>query len=146
MLRQEAEALMQRLVNTYEKDLKPETWVEYVKQFIPLHHGRAQIAIERVIQDSRFWPRIADVLTKYRQVCQEVKRDNSGVNLFDTPYGKWLMYRQHRISYLTREQYWRFVYDEDFRANQDEVWERDWKVHLSKYDQATKGEAEDDAS
>jgi hypothetical protein len=132
MFRNEAQALIDRLMAVYEKDLGLEAMAEYVRQFLPLHHGRAQQTVERIIQDNKYFPKIAEFLATYRKLTQEAAaRSQPEGGLCDTPQGKWLMYRQHKIGFLTKEQYWTYVYDEHFRAIQDDEWRQEWKAHLA---------------
>lgn len=130
MTPQEAQSIIDRLCLVFRfepKDAREfDLWFE---NLLPVSYERADKAVRELSRTSRFkfMPRVGEFLSYMSEISGEGAPNAIGSTPSDSPrVDPYLLWRQDQIVAMSEEDYWRYLYEAEFRAECERRWQDQW--------------------
>lgn len=130
MTPQEAQSIIDRLCLVFRfepKDAREfDLWFE---NLLPISYERADKAVRELSRTNRFkfMPRVGEFLSFMSEISGEGAPNAIGSTPSASPrVDPYLLWRQDQIVAMSEEDYWRYLYEAEFRAECEQRWQDQW--------------------
>ena len=130
MTPQEAQSIIDRLCLVFRFEPKdPREFDLWFENLLPISYERADKAVRELSRTNRFkfMPRVGEFLSFMSEISGEGAPNAIGSTPSASPrVDPYLLWRQDQIVAMSEEDYWRYLYEAEFRAECERRWQDQW--------------------